>query len=98
MYENQFNISISFSYKDKPFRLNFYTTASYNKSNGKKMDVKDLYDENEAIVIGDIQILLSTITNDSKPLFLRNLKVEYEGELVFEKTEYEVFHVPPMSK
>jgi len=98
MDENQLNISISFSYKDKPFRLHFYTTSSYNKSNEKKMDVKDLYDENEPIVRGDIQILLSTITKDRKPLFLRNLKVKYEGELVFEKTEYELFHIPPMNK
>ena len=98
MDNNKFNICISFSYKGNPYKLCFYTSNIYNKPNQKNLNEKDLYTRNELLVRGDIQPLLSSITNKNELLFLRNLEVVYDGQVVYKVSEYEVWHIPPMNK
>lgn len=97
MNDNKFNICISFSYKEKPYGLCFYTSALYNKVN-EKVDIKEIYAKNELLVRGDIQPLMSFITNNIEPLFLKDLEVEYDGSIVYKASKYEVWHIPPMNK
>ena len=98
MNDNKFNICISFFYKGKPYGLCFYTSASYNKVNKEKINDKEVYAKNEPIVRGDIQLLLSFITNKVASLYLKDLEVEYNGEIVYKASEYEVCYIPPMNK
>ncbi len=98
MDNNKINICISFIYKKKPYKLCFYTSSIYNKPSRKELSENDLYARNELLVRGDIQPLLSTITNRNELLLLRNLEVTYDGQIVYKASEYEVWHIPPMNK
>ena len=95
MGDNKFNICISFLYKGKPYKLCFHTSALYNKADKEKEDKKDIYAENELLVRGDIQLLMSFITDRLESLFLKDLEVEYDGDIVYKASEYEVWHIPP---
>lgn len=97
MFDGKFNICISFSYKGKPYGLHFYTSALYNKIDDE-VGVDSVYAKNEPLVRGDIQLLMSFITNRIEPLFLEDLEVEYDGVIVYKASEYEVWHIPPMNK
>ena len=98
MNNNKFNIFISFSYKGKPYGLCFYTSTLYNKPDKEKFDKNDLYARNELLVRGDIQLLLSFITNKPQSLYLKDLEVEYDGEIVYKASESKVWHIPPMNR
>jgi len=98
MENDKFNICISFSYKGEPYGLCFHTSTLYIKPNKEKFDKDDLYMRNEPLVRGDIQLLLSSITNKIDRLFLKNIEVIYDGKVVYEASEYEVWHIPPMNK
>ena len=98
MEETNFNIEFTFSYKGETEPTIAYTSAQYIKPSESKMNIKEVYDKNETFVRGDIQPALSKITSKEESLLLTDLKVKYEGETVFEASEYEILHIPPMNK
>lgn len=98
MDNNNCNICISFFYKGAPYKCCFYTSNKYNKPDQKNLNENDLYTRNELLVRGDIQLMLSSITNKNELLLLRNLEVIYEGQIVYEALEYRVRHILPMNK
>ena len=98
MEEKNFNIEFTFSYKGEKEPTIAYTSAQYIKPSESKMDIKEVYDKNETLVRGDIQLALSKITSKKEALLLTNLEVKNEDEIVFKASEYEILHIPPMNK
>ena len=85
-------------YEGNLYKCCFYTSNKYNKPDQKNLNENDLYTRNEVLVRGDIQLMLSSITNKNELLLLRNLEVIYEGQIVYEALEYRVRHILPMNK
>ena len=101
MEEEKLNIRISFLHKGKPYELAFQSSDLYRKPkklNVDNINLQESYKENELIIRGYMQPLLSMITSRLNPLFLTKVILEYDCEVVFEAKEYDVTHIPSMNK